>query len=207
MGVGVQAECPDTTFPRQRTHRPFPPHRSPGSRLVQSEPTAQSLSAEHRFDRDTLTPGDHRRALLELAADLGGRLRDAGQAADGLTLTVRYADRTTTTRTRTLPEPTHHTRPLAATAYALHETLGLQRARVRAITLRAESLIPAADTARQLTLDPDDDRSITLEAVTDRARARYGPGAIKPATLSASRPNASPQGPATPAHPFAGEAG
>ncbi|MFC5155332.1 DNA polymerase Y family protein, partial [Streptomyces amakusaensis] len=69
-------------------------------RPVQSEPTAQSLSAEHRFDRDTLTPGEHRRALLELAADLGGRLRDAGQAADGLTLTVRYADRTTTTRTR-----------------------------------------------------------------------------------------------------------
>ncbi|MFC5156693.1 hypothetical protein ACFPRH_33760, partial [Streptomyces amakusaensis] len=110
-----------------------------------------------------------------------------------------------------LPEPTHHTRPLAATAYALHEKLGLQRARVRAITLRAESLIPAADTARQLTLDPDDDRSITLEAVTDRARARYGPGTIKPATLSTPRPNASParpapptspRGPATPGLPF-----
>ena len=34
-----------------------------------------------------------------------------------LTLTVRYADRSMTVRTRRLPEPTNHTGSLARTAY------------------------------------------------------------------------------------------
>ena len=34
-----------------------------------------------------------------------------------LTLTVRYADRSTTLRTRRLPEPTNHTAALTRTAY------------------------------------------------------------------------------------------
>ncbi|MFJ9078874.1 hypothetical protein ACIRO3_27085 [Streptomyces sp. NPDC102278] len=30
--------------------------------------------------------------------------------------------------------------------------------------------------------DPGDDRALAIEVVTDRARARYGPGALRPAT-------------------------
>ncbi|MGW6073008.1 DinB/UmuC family translesion DNA polymerase [Streptomyces anulatus] len=53
---------------------------------------------------DELDPAQHRRALLHLAGQLGTRLRTDAQVAAGLTITIRYADGATTTRT--LPEST-----------------------------------------------------------------------------------------------------
>jgi nucleotidyltransferase/DNA polymerase involved in DNA repair len=146
---------------------------------------SRSVAAERAFDRDELDRHRHRRALLSLAGELGARMRSEEQVCRSLTLTVRYADRSATTRTRTLREPTAHTAALAEAAYALHEALGLQRARVRGIGLRAEGLMPAAGAAHQLSLDPSDDKARRIEAVADRARARFGPGAIVPGSLAA----------------------
>ncbi|MGW6706855.1 DNA polymerase Y family protein [Streptomyces sp. NPDC054956] len=164
-------------------------------RTVQPQPIAKSATAVRDFDHDVLDPVEHRRALLDLAEELGGRLRDEQQIAGNLTLTVRYADRSTSSRSRTHSEPTAHTRPLAGTAYELYDSLGLQRARVRSIGLRAQDLRPAAEAAEQLTLGPSDDRARAIEAVTDRARARYGHGTIRPAALAATggrRPDTPP---------------
>ncbi|MER7781368.1 hypothetical protein ABTZ92_03475 [Streptomyces albidoflavus] len=146
---------------------------------------AQSLAAERVFGRDELDRDSQRRALLSLTTELGLRMRGTDQVTRALALTVRYADRSTTTRTRTLPEPTAHTTALTATAYALHDALGLQRARVRALALRAEGLTPAEHAAHQLTFDPSDEKLHRLEAAADRARARFGPGAVLPGTLAA----------------------
>ncbi|MFH9234410.1 DNA polymerase thumb domain-containing protein [Streptomyces globisporus] len=136
----------------------------------------RTMSAARRFDRDELDPHQHHRAVLGLVQDLGGRLRTSGEIAQALTLTVTYADRTQTLRTRSLTEPTAHTPALAATARELLTGLGLQRARVRALALRAERLRPAEETVHQLTLDQRDDRLRRLEAALDRAASRYGPG-------------------------------
>ncbi|MBT2508271.1 hypothetical protein J7I98_20740 [Streptomyces sp. ISL-98] len=146
---------------------------------------SRSLAAERRFDRDELDPVRHRRALLSLAEEVGVRLRGEEQVCRSLTLTVRYADRSTTTRTKALVEPTAHSAALTAAAYGLHASLGLQRARVRSIALRAEGLTPAERAAHQLTFDPADDRARRIEAVADRARARFGPGAVIPGSLAA----------------------
>lgn len=146
---------------------------------------ARSLASERPFPRDELDPTRHRRALLSITEELGARMRDEGQVCRSLTLTVRYADRSTTTRTRTLPEPTAHSCALTGSAYRMYEALGLQRARVRGISLRAEGLGPAEHAAHQLMFDPADDRARRIEAVADRARAKFGPGAIVPGTLAA----------------------
>ncbi|MFE0133139.1 hypothetical protein ACFWY6_16440 [Streptomyces sp. NPDC059037] len=149
---------------------------------------ARSLAAERPFPRDELDPTRHRRALLSITEELGVRMRGDDQVCRSLTLTVRYADRTgyaTTTRTRALPEPTAHSSALTATAYRMYEALGLQRARVRGISLRAEGLGPAEQAAHQLMFDPADDRARRIEEVADRARAKFGPGAIVPGTLAA----------------------
>ena len=143
----------------------------------------RSLAAEHSFDRDELDPVEHRRALLDLTHHLGARLRTGGQATGALTLTVRYADRSTSTRSRTLTEPTGHTPALTATAYQLHEALGLQRARVRGITLRAEGVRPAELAPRQLSLDPVDDRDHRIEAVIDRTTTLFGATGLTRASL------------------------
>ncbi|MFF4344292.1 hypothetical protein ACFY00_30735 [Kitasatospora sp. NPDC001540] len=166
----------------------------PGTRLHQHargiDPTSvvparpePAITAEHHFPADELDPDRQRAALLHLAHQLGTALRARGQVAGTLTLTVRYADRTTTTRTRRPAQPTDHTPDLTGTAYRLHHSLGLQRARVRTLLLRAGELAPADTAHRQLTLDPAPDLARRHEAAADRARHRFGHRAVTPASL------------------------
>ncbi|MFJ8491945.1 DNA polymerase thumb domain-containing protein [Streptomyces sp. NPDC094038] len=160
---------------RARGHDPRP--------VVPAE-QATHLSADLVLDRDCLDPARQHRAVLGLAEQVGLRLRGEHQVAGRLTLTVRYADRSSTTRTRTLPEPTSHSPALAAHALGLLNVLGLQRARVRAFAVRADALLPEGKASRQLSMDPGDERARAAEAAADRARRRFGPGAIRPAALA-----------------------
>ncbi|ANJ06733.1 DNA polymerase Y family protein [Streptomyces parvulus] len=156
----------------------------PHSRLRSSGGTP-ILAAERPFDRDELDPGRHRRALLSAAEELGARLRAGDKVCRTLTLTVRYADRSATTRSRTLKEPTAHSAALTRPAYGMYEALGLQRARVRSVLLRAEGLTPAERASHQLTFDPVDEKVRRIEEVADRARAKFGPRAVMPGSLAA----------------------
>ncbi|WP_405623924.1 DNA polymerase thumb domain-containing protein [Streptomyces sp. NBC_00076] len=160
---------------RARGHDPRPVGRS--------EPAAH-LVADLVLERDCLEPAWHHRAVLGLADQIGGRLRGEGQIAGRITLTVRYADRSSTTRTHTLPEPTNHSPALAAAALGLLSALGLQRARVRSFAIRADDLLPAGSAYWQLSLDPGDARARAAEAAADRARRRFGPEAVRPAALA-----------------------
>ncbi len=158
---------------------------------------SRSLATERPFQRDELDPDRHRRALLSAAGELGARLRALEKVCRTLTLTVRYADlprsRTglsggtpiATTRSRTLPEPTAHSAALIDAAYRMYEALGLQRARVRGIALRAEGLDPAEQASYQLTFDPVDEKARRIEEVTDRVRAKFGPRAVMPGACAA----------------------
>ncbi|WP_181797313.1 DNA polymerase thumb domain-containing protein [Streptomyces sp. WELS2] len=158
---------------------------------------SRSLVTERTFPLDELDPDRHRRALLSAAEEIGARLRAVGMVCRTLTLTVRYAGLphsrprssggtpAATTRTRALKEPTAHSAALTRTAYGMYEALGLQRARVRALVLRAEDLIPAGQAAHQLTFDPVDEKIRRIEETADRARARFGPRAVFPGTLAA----------------------
>ncbi|GGZ62114.1 DNA polymerase Y family protein [Streptomyces bluensis] len=157
---------------------------------------SRSLAAERSFPRDELDPAEHRRALLSATEELGIRLRALEKVCRTLTLTVRYADLphsrlrssggtpTSTTRSRKLKEPTAHSPALTDAAYRMYEALGLQRARVRGIALRAEGLSPADQATHQLTFDPVDEKARRIEEVADRARARFGAHVIGPGTLA-----------------------
>ncbi|MFF7983998.1 ImpB/MucB/SamB family protein [Streptomyces sp. NPDC007901] len=160
---------------RARGHDPRP--------VTPSEP-AEHMDADLVLDRDCLDPGGHHRAVLGLADRIGQRLRGESQVAGRLALTVRYADHSSTTRTRTLPEPTDHSPAIAATALGLLAALGLQRARVRSYALRANDLLSAGSAYRQLSLEPGDDRARAAEAAADRARRRFGLKAVRPAALA-----------------------
>ncbi|MFJ2258995.1 DNA polymerase thumb domain-containing protein [Streptomyces sp. NPDC087844] len=157
---------------------------------------SRSLVAERPFPSDELDSDQHRRALLSAAGELGSRLRALEKVCRTLTLTVRYAglphSRTgssggtpATTRSRTLPEPTAHSVALTDAAYRMYEALGLQRARVRGVALRAEGLDPAEQASHQLTFDPVDEKVRRLEEVADRVREKFGAGAVVPGALAA----------------------
>ncbi|MFI1704966.1 DinB/UmuC family translesion DNA polymerase [Streptomyces griseoruber] len=126
----------------------------------------------------------HHRAVLGLADRIGHRFRGESRIACGFTLTVRYADRSSTTRTHVLPEPTDHSPTLAAAALGLLIGLGLHRARARAFVIRADDLLTAGNACRQLSLDPRDARARAAEAADDRARRRFGTAAVRPAALA-----------------------
>jgi DNA polymerase IV len=153
-------------------------------RPVTPQAPPKNLSSERLFTADTVDDEVVRRAVLELAVGLGRRLRASGQTAAGLALTVRLAGGSSVSRSRRLSAPTGHTRALSDAALAVHAGLGLQRARVRAVVLRAEGLAAAESTSTQLSLDPDDEKAERLEAVADLLAARFGARAAMPATLA-----------------------
>ncbi|MFC9617320.1 hypothetical protein [Streptomyces sp. NPDC056938] len=90
-------------------------------------------------------------------AAVGQRLRTSHEVCRALTLTARYADGSSTTRSRTLPEATNHSP--ARTSTDLCESFALQRARLTQLS-RAEQLGPAEHAHRQLPSTPRTTRLI-----------------------------------------------
>jgi DNA polymerase-4 len=108
-----------------------------------------------------------------------------------VTLKVRFADFTTITRSRTLRDPTDVSRDLYATARDLFDALGLQRARLRLVGVKVEGLLQAETAPVQGRLDEPAHGWRDADRAVDRASARFGAGAVRPASLVRdSRPGA-----------------
>jgi DNA polymerase-4 len=149
--------------------------------VVPSAPE-RSTGAQETFPTDVDDPRVVLRELLRLAERVAGHLRRGGHAGRTVVLTVRFADFTTLTRSRTLPQATDSGRDVFATAVALWEALGLQRARIRLVGVRVEGLVEAG-APRQLLLGEREHGWREAERAADRAGARFGAGAVRPATL------------------------
>jgi DNA polymerase-4 len=152
------------------------------SRPVVSEHVEKSIGAETTFDVDVADPEVIRRALLALAGKAAGRLRQAGQTGRTVVIKVRLADFRTLNRSRTLPVATDVTREVFETAWALFEALPAGD-RIRLVGVRVEGLAPADAAPRQLTLGERDHGWREAERAADAAAARFGRGAVRPASL------------------------
>lgn len=141
-----------------------------------------SASVSRTFARHTLDGAAVRAALLDLVVTLAHQLRGRGQAARGLTLTLRFAGGTTWEKTRRLPEASAHDDDLRTLAYRLIDAAGLQRGRLTGITLKGEDLVAAGQVAEQISFDGAREARLVAEEVSDRIRAKFGPVAIRPAT-------------------------
>ena len=147
------------------------------------EDPEKSIGADETFGRDTDDPEVVLRELLRLSAKVGARMRAAQVAGRTVTLRVRFADFTTITRSRTRPEATDVTRELYETAAGLFRALGLQRARIRLVGVRAEGLVPRAGVYRQMVLGARDQGWAEADQAVDRAVSRFGAAAVQPASL------------------------
>src|SRR4051795_11785356 len=150
--------------------------------VVAHEPD-KSIGSEETFARDVDDPAVIHRELLRLSERTAARLRATGNVGRTVALKVRFADFTTITRSKTLREPTDVARVVYDTARRLYDALGLQRARIRLVGVRVEGLAVADETPRQLAIGGGDDEWRAAEAAADRAAARFGAGAVRPATL------------------------
>ena len=143
----------------------------------------RSMGAQETFGRDTDDREVVVRELLRLAARVGRRMRVAGVAGRTVTITVRFADFTTLTRSRALPEATDVTVEIHRAATRLYDALGLQRARVRLVGVRVEGLLPRERVHHQLALDEPEQGWREADRAVDRAVHRFGSAAVRPASL------------------------
>jgi len=189
--VGDVAHTPLTTLQRAvGVHRATSLHqlawgedrRVVTARRGSDEPD-KSMGADETFGRDTDDPVVVLREVLRLSAKVGTRMRTARVAGRTVTLKVRFADFTTITRSRTLGEATDVTREIYATASELYAALGLQRARIRLVGVRVEGLVPRSTVQRQLVLGEREHGWSEADGAVDRATARFGAAAVRPATL------------------------
>jgi DNA polymerase-4 len=151
-------------------------------RRVTPEYAEKSIGAETTFDVDVADPEVIKRTLLGLADRTAGRVRRAGQAGRTVVLKVRLADFRTLNRSRTLPAPTDVTREIFQTAWALFEALH-PGDRIRLVGVRVEGLAEAGDSPHQLTLGEREHGWREAELAADAAAARFGRGAVRPASL------------------------
>jgi DNA polymerase-4 len=150
--------------------------------VVAHEPD-KSIGNEETFARDIDDPAVIHRELLRLSERTAARLRATGHVGRTVALKVRFADFTTITRSKTLREPTDVARVVYDTARGLFDALGLQRARIRLVGVRVEGLQTGESTPRQLSMGGGEEEWRAAEQAADRAAARFGAGAVRPATL------------------------
>jgi len=149
-------------------------------RDVHTTRVEKSIGHENTFGYDLVDPVEIRRELLRLSNNVAVRLRKAGLVGRTVTLKVRYGDFRTVTRSRTLGEPTDVARRIYDEASdALAELVG-DGARVRLIGVRAEHLRVSGTGA--MLWDPDEEWR-DAERTIDEVTAKFGKGAVRPATL------------------------
>ena len=156
-------------------------HRSANGiddRDVSPPAEARSISRETTFDKDVDERPMLEATLRYLAERVGSNLRHQGKQAKTVTLKLRYADFTTITRSRTLPQAIDTDDVIYDTgATLLRRALAIERQPVRLIGIGVANLV---EPGRQLTmLDPRDQRQEQLNRAIDRIRDRYGFAAIQ----------------------------
>lgn len=149
-------------------------------RPVVPESSSKSISVEETYSEDIEGRRRVEAALLAHSQQLGARLRRAGLGARTISIKVRFADFTTLTRSRTLPDALCQARDLYRVAVDLL-TMVPDEQPIRLLGLSGSSL-ESLDAPDQMSLDSDDAWHRIGDAVAE-VQDRFGVKAIEPARL------------------------
>ncbi|MVA77307.1 DNA polymerase IV [Auraticoccus sp. F435] len=186
--VGDLAHTPEPTL-----QRAFGPHAGAhlarlawgrDERVVVGRAPERSVGSEQTFARDIDDPVLVRRELLRMADRTAGRLRRARLLGRTVTVSIRFADFTSLTRSATVPSPTDVTEEIYAQAVAIYTRLGLQRARIRRVGVRVENVVERSEAYRQPELTEPEHGWREAEQAIDAATLRFGPHAVQRAVLT-----------------------
>jgi len=160
---------------------------------VESRAATRQISREGTFARDLADDVQLAAHLRALGDKAGAELRRERLAARTVTVKLRDADFTTRLASRTLPEPLESDRAIGDVAVTLLKKLrAARRVPARLIGVALGGFCPARD-AEQLglfsapatTIERAEDRA--LARAVDRVHARFGDGAIRPASTPTLR--------------------
>ena len=147
-------------------------------RKVEPPAAAKSISRETTFSRDTRDAAMVQATLRYLSERVGSELRQEEKRARCITLKLRYADFTTTTRQQTLHQPSDADQMIFETGLKLLKNeLPRSKQAVRLVGIGVSNLIEAGRQSDML--DAKGQRLEQLNAAIDRIRKKYGFTAIQ----------------------------
>lgn len=161
-------------------------------RRVTPTTVERSIGSQRTLARDTDDAEVVGIELLRLSARVAARMRAMGVLCRVVGIELRFADFTSVSRSTTLRAPTDVTDEVHAAAMAAWRRLNLQRARIRRIGVRVEGLVDVERAHQQPTLDAPEHGMREAELAADRAVQRFGPLAVRRASLTRNEPRRPP---------------
>ncbi len=160
--------------------------RSPVAPASQSTPP-KSVGNGCTFAHNLQGREEIRAGVTQLADQVAARLRRCGMKCQGVSLAIRDPDFRDISRQQRLSAPSCLAREIGAAAMALADGCWNMERPVRALTVTALYLIPEEEAGAQLELWSGEQearraRLERLEHTLDDIRAKYGKGAISPAS-------------------------
>jgi DNA polymerase-4 len=141
----------------------------------------QSIGANETFSYDMDDPEAILSEYLKLTERASTRLRSRNLFAKTITITVRFADFKTITRSKTLPLPFSSTHEIYQVVKDLYLALKLDRAKLRLVGVSLSNL--HEDAPEQLMLGQREKGWREAEIAVDQAAARFGEKSVRPARL------------------------
>ena len=145
----------------------------------------QSIGANETFSYDIDDPELILREYLKLTERASTRLRNRDLYAKTISITVRFADFKTITRSKTLPLPINSTHEIYQVVKELYLALKLDRARLRLVGVSLSNF--RDDAPEQLMLGQREKGWREAESAIDKAAARFGEKSVRPARLYRKR--------------------
>ncbi|WP_424660868.1 DNA polymerase IV [Desulfofundulus sp.] len=150
------------------------------SREIEPVRKVKSVGEEITFPRDVYDKESILKTLLELAEQVGRRLRKKGLKGRTVMVKIRYSDFSTITRSRTLPDFVDGDGAIYRTARELF-LANCGRPPWRLVGVQVSNLDDGA--CEQLTLFKEPDRDGQVCRLVDELREKYGKDVIKKAAL------------------------
>ena len=194
LGVATVADL--AALPRSTLQREFGPRAGAvladlaqgrdHSRVV-ARAGERGVGCQETFGRDLADDAAVHAEILRVVVKVTSRMRAAGVLGRTVTLTVRFADFTTTSRGLTLPAPTDLADELYPAVLRLYAQLRTAGRRVRRVGVRVTGLADLGAVALQPTLDAPDRGWRDAERAADNVIGRFGPRAAQRAVLAGRR--------------------
>jgi DNA polymerase IV len=149
-------------------------------RPVVPDREAKSISHETTFETDHRDLCLLRSYLVELAEQVGRRLRRHRQCARTVEIKIRFADFRTITRSQTLSKVTDTTQDLVQTALELLK-MNLPKAHcgVRLLGMGVSHLVSAEPAQGDLFMDEATQKQRRIDAASDLVASKYGESALR----------------------------
>lgn len=150
-------------------------------RDVVPDEAEKSIGAEETFSQDLDNPEEILREFLRMSEKATARLRDRKLFAKTISIKIKFADFSSLTRSKSLPQATDSTQECYEIAKKLYLALNNEGARIRLVGISLSNL--QEDLPVQLELGARERGWRDAESAIDKASARFGRSSVRPARL------------------------